>query len=94
MVSPQQVVVTTFDHSGVQPGKIMEFCYRGPCSVVKVTDFQILSKTTKDVDVELTLLGGSQGWDDTVTSWNDETHKVQITCSIEKPTVQIGRAHV
>ena len=89
MASPQQVVVTTFDHSGVQPGKIMEFCYRDPCSVAKVTDFQILNKTTKDVDVELTLLGGSQGWYDTVTSWNDETHKVQITCSIEKPTVRM-----
>lgn len=90
---PVKIVETepksVFNHSGVEPGKIMEFCYRDPCSVAKVQDFQILSKTAKDVDVELTLLGGSKGWEQTETEWSDSTHKIQITCSIEKPTVRM-----
>lgn len=82
-----QVQQTTFNFSGAQKGTVMEFCYRDPCSVAKVTDFQILKQTAKDVDLELTLVGGSKGWDDTKISWNNTTHKVQITCSIDKPTI-------
>lgn len=81
--------MVSFNHSGVQVGKVMEFCYRDPCSVAKVEDFQILSRTSNDVDMELTLLGGSKGWEQDETEWSDSTHKVQITCSIDKPTVRI-----
>ena len=80
---------TVFNHSGAQVGKVMEFCYRDPCSVAQVKGFEILSQTPNDVDIELTLLGGSKGWEDESTEWNDATHTIQITCSIEKPTVRM-----
>ncbi|WP_298145806.1 DUF2939 domain-containing protein [uncultured Acinetobacter sp.] len=80
---------SVFDHSGVQPGKTMEFCYRDPCSVAQVKNFQILNQTPSDVDLELTLLGGSKGWEQEAIEWSDNTHKIQITCSIEKPTVRM-----
>ena len=78
-----------FNHSGVQKGAISESCYHDPCSVAKVTNFKQLQKSPEQSLIELTLLGGSRNWKSKKTLWNKSTHKVFITCSIERPTIAI-----
>ncbi len=79
-----------FDFSGVQKGAQLASCYHDPCSIAKVMEFKQLSQTPTESNIELTLVGGSRGWDAEKIEWNHETHKIQIQCSLTKPTVQIG----
>ncbi len=85
----EQAATTIFDHSKAQIGATMESCYHDPCSVAKVMNFQILNQSPDDVDVELTVVGGSRGWEAKKVSWNHEKHTIQVTCSLEKPTLRI-----
>lgn len=83
------VEIPSFDHSKAQKGAMMETCYHNPCSVAKVMDFQILNHSAKDVDIELTVVGGTRDWEEKKVSWNHESHTIQVTCSLHKPTVGI-----
>lgn len=76
-----------FDHSGVQKGATLSSCYRDPCSIAKVMKFEQISQTSIESDIELTLVGGSR--ESESIEWSHETHKIQIHCSITKPTLQI-----
>lgn len=80
----------TFNHKGIQKGAISESCYRDPCLVVKVMKFEILKKTPQTTSIKLNVVGGYRGWDAKNTDWNHFFHDLYITCSIKKPTVQIG----
>ena len=79
-----------FDHSGVKTGSIIEGCYHNPCSGAKVINFKKLSGNNDSAMLELTLLGYSRDQDSKKKDWNNEKHKVFITCSIQSPTVTIG----
>lgn len=94
VVSEEPVVVNeeptmTFDHSGVKKGETLSSCYRDPCSIGRVMEFKQLSQTPTESNIELTLVGGSRGWNAKKIEWNHEAHKIQIQCSLTKPTVQI-----
>ncbi|MFW1858560.1 DUF2939 domain-containing protein [Acinetobacter defluvii] len=78
-----------FNHSGVQVGAILESCYHDPCSVAEVQGFKLKNTTPTESDIELTLLGGSKGFDAESVDWNTQQHTIQIHCSITKPTLQI-----
>lgn len=80
---------SNFDHSGVQVGAMLESCYHDPCSVSEVQAFQLLNTTPTESDIELGLLGGSRGFEAESVDWNVEPHKIQVHCSITKPTLQI-----
>jgi len=82
--------VSVFDFSGVQKGAQLESCYHDPCTIGRVMGFNLIKETPTESDIELTLVGGSRGWDVEKIDWNHEAHKIQIHCSITKPTVQIG----
>jgi len=79
-----------FDFSGVQKGAQLESCYHDPCSIGRVVAFKQLSQTPAESNIELTLVGGSRGWDAEKIEWNHDAHKIQIQCSLTKPTLQIG----
>jgi len=79
-----------FDFSGVQKGAQLESCYHDPCTIGRVVAFKQLSQTPAESNIELTLIGGSRGWDAEKIEWNHEAHKIQIQCSLTKPTLQIG----
>lgn len=81
---------TTFDFSGVQKGAQLESCYHDPCSIARVMGFEQLSQTPTETNIELTVVGGSRGWEEKNIVWNHESHKVQIQCSMTKPIVKIG----
>lgn len=80
---------TTFNFSGVQKGAKLESCYHDPCSIARVMEFKLIKQTPTESNIELTLVGGSRGWDAKQIEWNHEAHKIQIQCSITKPTIQI-----
>lgn len=80
---------TTFNFSGVQKGAKLESCYHDPCSIARVMEFKLIKQTPTESNIELTLVGGSRGWDAKQIEWNHEAHKIQIQCSITKPTLQI-----
>lgn len=79
-----------FDFSGVQKGAQLESCYHDPCTIGRVIAFKKLSQTPAESNIELTLVGGSRGWDAEKIEWNHDAHKIQIQCSLTKPTLQIG----
>jgi len=79
-----------FDYSGVQKDAQFESCYHDPCSLASVIGFTLIKQTPTESDIELTLVGGSRGWDVDEIEWNHETHKIQIHCSITQPTVKVG----
>ena len=79
-----------FDFSGVQKGAQLESCYHEPCSVGRVMEFKQLSQTPTESIIELTLVGGSREFESESIEWNHEAHKIQIQCSITKPTVMNG----
>lgn len=81
---------TVFDYSGAQKGAQFESCYHDPCSIARVMDFKLIKQAPTESDIELTLVGGSREWDVDEVEWNHEAHKIQIHCSITKPTLQIG----
>lgn len=81
---------TTFDFSGVQKGSQLESCYHDPCSIARVMEFKQLSQTPTETSIELTVVGGSREIESDHIDWNHEAHKLQIQCSLTKPTVQIG----
>ena len=81
---------TAFDSSGVQQGAQLESCYHDPCSIAKVMEFKLIDQTPTASDIELTVVGGSRGFESESIEWNHEAHKIQIHCSITKPTLQIG----
>nr|WP_228719633.1 DUF2939 domain-containing protein [Acinetobacter baumannii]UMW89928.1 Unknown (DUF2939-domain) [Acinetobacter baumannii] len=81
---------TVFDYSGVQKGAQLESCYHDPCSIAKVMGFKLINQTPTESDLELTVVGGSRGFESESIEWNHEAHKIQIHCSITKPTLQIG----
>lgn len=78
-----------FNHSGVQVGKLVESCYRNPCSGAKVVGFKQLNKSKDSSMLELTLLGYSRDWNVKRKDWNKSKHKIFITCSIQAPTVTV-----
>lgn len=80
---------SNFDHSGVQVGAMTESCYHDPCSVAEVQGFKLVNQNSIESNIELTLLGGSRGFDAESVAWNAEPHKIQVHCSITKPTLQI-----
>ena len=80
----------TFNHKGIQKGAISESCYRDPCSIAKVMNFEILKKTPQTTLIKLNIVGGSRNWNSKKIVWNHNFHNVYVTCSIKKPTVQIG----
>lgn len=80
---------SNFDHSGVQVGAMLESCYHDPCSVAEVQGFKLVNQNSIESNIELTLLGGSRGFDAESVDWNAEPHKIQVHCSITKPTLQI-----
>jgi len=80
----------TFNHKGIQKDAISESCYRNPCSVAKVINFEILKKTPQTTSIKLKLVGGSREWDAKKAVWNHDFHTVYVTCSIKKPTVKMG----
>lgn len=80
---------SNFDHSGVQVGAMLESCYHDPCSVSEVQAFQLQNTTPTESNIQLTLLGGSRGFDAPAVDWNTQPHNIQIHCSITKPTLQI-----
>ena len=82
--------VTAFDYSGVQKGAQLESCYHDPCSIAKVMGFKLIDQTPTESDLELIVVGGSRGFESESIEWNHEAHKIQIHCSITKPTLQIG----
>lgn len=84
----QQAVV--FDHSGVQKKGTLQSCYRDPCSVARVMEFKQLSQTPTESNIELTVVGGSQGFEAKNVEWNHEAHKIRFKCSLTQPTVYIG----
>lgn len=79
----------TFNHSGVQVGKIVENCYHNPCSGAKIVGFKQLDKSKESSMLELTLVGYSRDWNTKRKSWNHDKHKIFVTCSIQAPTVTI-----
>ena len=80
---------SNFDHSGVQVGAMLESCYHDPCTVAEVQNIKVLNQNSIESNIELTLLGGSRGFDAESVDWNVEPHKIQVHCSITKPTLQI-----
>ena len=80
----------TFNHEGIQKGAISESCYRDPCSVAKVMEFEILEKTPQATSIRLKIIGGSREWDAKKTLWDHDFHDVYVTCSIKEPTVKTG----
>lgn len=80
---------SSFDHSGVQVGAMLESCYHDPCSVAEVQGFKLINKTATESNLELTLLGGSRGFESESVDWNTEPHTIQVHCSITKPTLKI-----
>lgn len=88
--TPQMIEpTTTFNFSGVQKGAKLESCYHDPCSIIRVMEFKLIKQTPSESNIELTVVGGSRGWDAKKIEWNHEAHKIQIQCSITKPTLQI-----
>lgn len=79
-----------FDFSGIQKGAQFESCYHDPCSIGRVMEFKQLSQTPTEANIELTIVGGSRGWEAKDIEWNHEAHKIQIQCSMTRPTVQVG----
>lgn len=80
----------TFDFSGIQKGAQFESCYHDPCSIGRVMGFKQLSQTPTEAAIEVTIVGGSRGWEAKDIEWNHKAHKIQIQCSMTKPTVQVG----
>ncbi|WP_119684707.1 DUF2939 domain-containing protein [Acinetobacter pittii] len=80
---------TIFNFSGVQKGAKLESCYHDPCSIIRVMEFKLIKQTPTESNIELSVVGGSRGWDAKKIEWNHEAHKIQIQCSITKPTLQI-----
>lgn len=78
-----------FNHKGIQKGAISESCYREPCSVGKVMNFEILKKTPQMTSVKLKLVGGSRNYNSKKIVWNHNSHNVYVTCSIKKPSIKI-----
>lgn len=83
------VASVKFDHSAIQRGAISESCYHDPCSVAKVMDFQQIERGCNHSLIKLKVVGGSKPWDSKKIEWNNNPHNILITCSLEKPTVQI-----
>ena len=81
----------SFNHKGIQKGAISESCYRDPCGVVKVMNFDILKKTPQTTSIKLKVVGGSKGWNARRTDWNHDFHDIYITCSIKRPSVKVDR---
>ena len=80
----------SFNHKGIQKGAISESCYREPCSVGKVMNFEIIKKTPQMTSIKLKLVGGSRNYNSKKIVWNHSSHNVYVTCSIKKPSVKIG----
>ena len=80
----------TFNHKGIQKGAESFSCYRDPCSVVKVMNFELLKSTSNYKLIKLKVVGGRQGWDSEKTIWNHHFHNLYITCSLKKPSVKNG----
>ena len=78
----------TFNHKGIQKGAISESCYRDPCSIGKVMNFEIVKKTPQTTLIKLKLVGGSRNWNTKKIVWNHDFHTVYVTCSIKKPTLE------
>lgn len=78
-----------FDHSGVQKKGVLQSCYRDPCSVARVMEFKQLSQTPTESNIELTVVGGSQGFEANDIEWNHQAHKIRFKCSLTQPTVYI-----
>lgn len=87
----QAKAMPLFDHSGIQKGNVEETCYHNPCSVGKDISYKVLSKTAKETKIELTILGGSRAWESKKIDWNKKPHQLYITCSVQKPTVQVDQ---
>ena len=81
---------TTFNHKGIQKGATSTSCYRDPCSVVKVMNFELLKNTSNYKLIKLKVVGGRQGWESEKTIWNHHFHDLYITCSLKKPSVKNG----
>ena len=81
---------TTFNHKGIQKGAESFSCYRDPCSVVIVMNFELLKSTSNYKLIKLKVVGGRQGWDSEKTIWNHHFHNLYITCSLKKPSVKNG----
>lgn len=80
-----------FDHSGIRKGSVQETCYHSPCSVSKDISYRVLSKTATETKLEYTILGGSREWEAKKIDWNTRPHKLYVTCSVKKPTLQIDQ---
>lgn len=96
-VEPEPVVLNAestivFDHSEVQQKVTLESCYHDPCSVMRVMGFKQLDSTPTESNIELTVVGGTKGWEDKNVEWNHEAHTVQFKCSITKPTIGTGES--
>ena len=96
-VEPEPVVSNeelkiVFDHSEVQKKVTLESCYHDPCSVMRVMGFKQLGRTPTESNIELTVVGGTKGWEDKNVEWNHEAHTVQFKCSITKPTIGSGES--
>ena len=85
-----QAAPAKFNHSGIQKGKVIETCYHSPCSVAKFVSYKQLNKTATESKIQVTLLGGSREWEAKKIDWNRSPHKVTVSCSYQRPTVQIG----
>lgn len=80
----------SFNHQGVQKGRIFESCYKTPCSVAKILEFKRLNYTKDSAMLELTVLGGTKASEKKIPVWNKKPHKIYVTCSLVSPSITIN----
>lgn len=81
---------SAFTQAGLNGQPVIKSCYRDPCSVARVMDYQVLQNNASNRLLKLKVAGGSQYWDSNKINWNNNFHNVYIRCSRTTPKVQIG----
>lgn len=77
----------TFNHAGVQKGSKFNICTREPCSTVEVLDFKQVDQRPAHSDIDLTIKTGYYDTETKTQTWDKETQKVSVKCSLVLPTI-------